>query len=91
LNIHCGQPIQAFTFDQPRVICHLGLCIHPATPKRQVTGIARMDTFRQSGESLAGRFFGLRLYPLSLASMAQEFLNALAAWGHGLKNGGSCN
>ncbi len=31
-----------------------------------VTGSARMDTFRQSGESLAGRYFGLRLHPISV-------------------------
>ncbi len=31
-----------------------------------VTGSARMDTFRQSGESLAGRYFRLRLHPLSV-------------------------
>ncbi len=32
-----------------------------------VTGSARMDTFRQSGESLAGRYFQLRLHPFSVA------------------------
>ena len=37
----------------------------PATQQLLVTGSARMDTFRQSGESLAGRFFGLRLHPIS--------------------------
>lgn len=31
-----------------------------------VTGSARMETFRQSGESLAGRYFGLRLHPISV-------------------------
>lgn len=31
-----------------------------------VTGSARLDTFRQSGESLAGRYFALRLHPLSV-------------------------
>lgn len=31
-----------------------------------VTGSARMDTFRQAGDSLAGRFFHLRLHPLSV-------------------------
>ena len=31
-----------------------------------VTGSARMDTFRQTGESLAGRYFKLRLHPLSV-------------------------
>ena len=31
-----------------------------------VTGSARVDTFRQSGESLAGRYFGLRLHPVSV-------------------------
>ena len=38
-------------------------------PQRQqllVTGSARLDTFRQAGESLAGRFFAWRLHPISV-------------------------
>lgn len=31
-----------------------------------VTGSARMETFRQSGESLAGRYIALRLHPISV-------------------------
>lgn len=31
-----------------------------------VTGSARMDTFRQGGDSLAGRYFALRLHPISV-------------------------
>jgi predicted AAA+ superfamily ATPase len=31
-----------------------------------VTGSARMDTFRQTGESLAGRFLSWRLHPISV-------------------------
>ncbi len=31
-----------------------------------VTGSARMETFRQSGESLAGRYFQIRLHPFSV-------------------------
>jgi predicted AAA+ superfamily ATPase len=31
-----------------------------------ITGSARMETFRQTGESLAGRYFRLRLHPLSV-------------------------
>ena len=31
-----------------------------------VAGSARMDTFRQSGESLAGRYFAYRLHPVSV-------------------------
>ena len=34
-----------------------------------VTGSARLDTFRQSGESLAGRYFSHRLHPFSVAEM----------------------
>lgn len=40
-----------------------------ARPSQQallITGSARLDTFRQSGESLAGRFFALRLHPVSV-------------------------
>jgi predicted AAA+ superfamily ATPase len=41
------------------------------TPLRSmlVTGSARMDTFRQSGESLAGRYFHWRLHPLSVGEL----------------------
>lgn len=34
-----------------------------------VTGSARLDTFRQSGDSLAGRFFSHRLLPFSIAEL----------------------
>lgn len=34
-----------------------------------VTGSARMDTFRQSGDSLAGRYFAHRLHPLSVGEL----------------------
>ena len=37
-----------------------------------VTGSARLETFRQSGDSLAGRFFRHRLNPLSLAEIPQS-------------------
>ena len=37
-----------------------------------VTGSARMDTFRQSGESLAGRHFRLRLHPLSVREWSEQ-------------------
>lgn len=32
-----------------------------------VTGSARLETFRQSGESLAGRYFSWRLHPITVA------------------------
>lgn len=38
----------------------------PAGQSILVTGSARLDTFRQSGESLAGRYFPLRLHPVSV-------------------------
>jgi uncharacterized protein len=34
-----------------------------------VTGSARLDTFRQSGESLAGRYFPMRLNPISVREL----------------------
>lgn len=40
-----------------------------------VTGSARMDTFRQSGDSLAGRYFSLRMHPVSV----REWCGASAA------------
>lgn len=53
-----------------------------------VTGSARLETFRQTGESLAGRYFHLRLHPLSVkeltgtvpAEEALERINRLGAF-----------
>ncbi|MBA4397579.1 MAG: hypothetical protein C0394_09400 [Syntrophus sp. (in: bacteria)] len=41
----------------------------PAGQAILVTGSARLDTFRQSGESLAGRYFPYRLNPLSVREL----------------------
>jgi len=41
-------------------------------PERQailITGSARLDTYRQSGESLAGRYFPMRLHPISVREL----------------------
>ena len=38
----------------------------PGKQQLLVTGSARLDTFRQAGESLAGRFFAWRLHPVSV-------------------------
>ncbi len=43
---------------------------HPGT-SILVTGSARMDTFRQAGDSLAGRYFHHRLWPFSVAELNQ--------------------
>ena len=54
-----------------------------------VTGSARMDTFRQSGESLAGRYFRLRLHPLSVREWSEQMqVSAPAALTHLLNRGG---
>ncbi len=37
-----------------------------------VTGSARLDLFRRSGDSLAGRYFLFHLYPLSLSELNQK-------------------
>jgi uncharacterized protein len=37
-----------------------------------VTGSARMDTFRQTGESLAGRYFSWRLHPISVREWCEQ-------------------
>ena len=34
-----------------------------------VTGSARMETFRQGGESLAGRYYSWRLHPFSVREL----------------------
>jgi hypothetical protein len=61
-------------------------------PKDQallVTGSARMDTFRQSGESLAGRYFSCRLHPFSVKEWCeQEGVSAPKALEHLLERGG---
>lgn len=41
-----------------------------------VTGSARLNTFRQSGDSLAGRFFLHRLMPFSMAELKDDKLGA---------------
>jgi len=54
-----------------------------------VTGSARMDTFRQGGDSLAGRFFQLRLHPFSVREWSdQAQLPPATALGHLLERGG---
>ncbi len=61
----------------------------PASQQLLVTGSARMDTFRQSGESLAGRFFGLRLHPVSVREWCEQTgAQPDAALTHLLERGG---
>lgn len=61
----------------------------PKTQQLLVTGSARLDTFRQGGDSLAGRFFSLRLHPISVKEWCEE-TGALpdAALSHLLQRGG---
>ena len=40
-----------------------------------VTGSARLDTFRQSGDSLTGRFFTHHLLPFSMSELKDEEIN----------------
>lgn len=54
-----------------------------------VTGSARMETFRQSGESLAGRYFACRLHPISVREWcAQTGAEPDAALARLLERGG---
>jgi uncharacterized protein len=54
-----------------------------------VTGSARMDTFAQAGESLAGRYFGWRLHPISVREWcAAQGSSPAAALEHLLARGG---
>jgi predicted AAA+ superfamily ATPase len=60
-------------------------------PQQQilVTGSARLDTFRHGGDSLAGRFFQLRLHPLSVREWSvQTQVSAHVALSHLLERGG---
>ena len=54
-----------------------------------VTGSARMETFRQAGESLAGRYFSWRLHPISVREWCEQINAAPAeAMTHLLERGG---
>lgn len=54
-----------------------------------VTGSARMETFRQSGESLAGRYLAWRLHPVSVREWCeQQGVDPDAALSHLLERGG---
>lgn len=54
-----------------------------------VTGSARMETFRQGGESLAGRYFTYRLHPISVREWCeQQGVSPIVALDHLLKRGG---
>ena len=44
----------------------------PARQQLLVTGSARLDTIRQAGESLAGRFFAWRLHPISVREWCEH-------------------
>lgn len=44
----------------------------PKTQQLLVTGSARLDTFRQTGDSLAGRFLALRLHPISVREWCEQ-------------------
>jgi uncharacterized protein len=49
--------------------------VYDGKPKEQsilVTGSARLDTFRQSGESLAGRYLGVRFHPISVREWCEQ-------------------
>jgi len=61
----------------------------PSTQQLLVTGSARLDTFRQGAESLAGRFFGLRLHPISVREWCEQTgATPEAALTHLLERGG---
>ncbi len=54
-----------------------------------VTGSARMETFRQAGDSLAGRYFAFRLHPISVREWcAQKGVDPATALDHLLERGG---
>ncbi|MEI8362360.1 MAG: ATP-binding protein [Betaproteobacteria bacterium] len=54
-----------------------------------VTGSARMDTFRQTGDSLAGRYFSFKLHPISVKEWCeQQGVSPAIALDHLLERGG---
>ena len=68
----------------------------PLGQQQLVTGSARMDTFRQTGDSLAGRYLSWRLHPISVKEWCEFSPQAQAgtppspdeALAHLLKRGG---
>jgi uncharacterized protein len=53
--------------------------VYDSKPDNQsilVTGSARLDTFRQTGDSLAGRYLHLRLNPFSVKELMDEKISA---------------
>ncbi len=56
--------------------------VYDAKPSNQsilVTGSARLDTFRQTGDSLAGRYLHLRLNPFSVKEISELVHNSYEA------------
>lgn len=47
--------------------------IHNEETQFIITGSARLDYFRSSGDSLAGRYFSYKMLPLGLAEASQDF------------------
>ena len=45
--------------------------VHATKVQILVTGSARLDVFRSGGDSLMGRYFGVRMHPLSPGELAQ--------------------
>ncbi|MDD2685921.1 MAG: ATP-binding protein [Gallionella sp.] len=61
----------------------------PAGQALLVTGSARMDTFPQAGDSLAGRYFSFRLHPISVKEWCQQQkVSPADALDHLLERGG---
>lgn len=61
----------------------------PEGQKILVTGSARLDIFRRTGDSLAGRFFSFRLNPISVREWCNyTSMNPEAALSHLLERGG---
>ena len=61
----------------------------PSGQSLLVTGSARMETFRQGGESLAGRYFAFRLHPFSVREWCdQQKVSAANSLAHLLVRGG---
>ncbi|MBK8741069.1 MAG: ATP-binding protein [Betaproteobacteria bacterium] len=61
----------------------------PAGQALLVTGSARMETFRQAGDSLAGRYFSFRLHPISVREWCdQQGVSPSIALDHLLLRGG---
>ena len=72
-SVACDDRYDYCTFNCTKVLTYVQLVDKkPDNQSLLITGSSRMDTFRQSGESPAGRYFHFRLHPLSVKELKEQ-------------------